>query len=108
MTLPISGDLHPSDPVSRKRQPVTGGRGGDKVPPPAAAGRPDQAAILSSSPEAVKSYVQTLKAMNPVDLHRIEELRERIRSGEYQADPDEMAAPLADFLARSRSGHRGA
>lgn len=108
MTIPISGDLHPSDPVSRKRQLATGGRGADRAAPPAAGGRVDRAAILSSSPETIKGYVQALKAMNPVDLHKVEELRERIRSGAYQADPDEMAGQLAEMLARQRPGNHGA
>jgi anti-sigma28 factor (negative regulator of flagellin synthesis) len=72
------------------------------------AGRSDQAAILSAHPETVKSYVQMLKNMHPADLHRVEELRERIRSGEYQADPDEMAEHIARQLIQERHGNRGA
>ncbi len=108
MTIPIRGDLHAPDPVPRRRQPAEGGNAAGKTTSTQGGEVADRVAILHSSPDVIKSYVQSLRTMHPVDLHKVEDLRERIRSGEYQADPDEMAGYLAEILDRQQSGNRGA
>ncbi len=54
--------------------------------------------MTSSSPAAIARYVQLLKDMNPVDLHKIDQLRQRIAEGSYSASADELAGPLTDLL----------
>lgn len=108
MTLPINGDLRPTDPLARKRQLAADARTAGSAGTAPSGGHSDHAAILSTHPEAVRSYVQLLKTMNPEDLHRVEELRERIQSGAYKADPDEMAEHIARQLIQERRGNRGA
>jgi anti-sigma28 factor (negative regulator of flagellin synthesis) len=44
--------------------------------------------------------VELIKAMNPADLHRVEELRARIADGSFTATPDELADLLDDQLER--------
>ena len=40
---------------------------------------------------AIDRYVAVLKTMNPVSLHKVEDLRARIADGSYTADPQELA-----------------
>lgn len=97
--MEIHGDHRPLDPATRKRQTDAaasrsaakaaesrGGRGDDKVE------------LGTTSPQAIARYVDILKAMNPADLHRVEELRARIKDGSFSAAPDELAGPLSDLL----------
>lgn len=108
MNIPITGDFRPLDPALRKRP----GTAADRVPTgsvaAAEAGASDRASILSPTSEDIKRYVQVLKNSDPRDLHRIETLRERIRSGSYRADPDEMSGPLAALLEQERPRNPGA
>lgn len=107
MNLPITGDFRPLDPALRKRTgavPERGATGTSSTSDSSA----DRATIFSPSPDQIKHYVQILKLSDPRDLHRVEVLRERIRSGEYQADPEEMAGHLADMLAQERPRNNGA
>lgn len=108
MTIPISGDLLPPDPASRKRPAAKVSVSEQSHADSAPDERKDHTSILSSSPESLKTYVNMLKHLNPVSLHRIEELRQRIRSGEYQANPDDMAGPLTELLSRERPGDHSA
>jgi flagellar biosynthesis anti-sigma factor FlgM len=94
--MEIQGDFRPLDPATRKRQSEAAkAAGGDQRP----AGKPGDAVRLDeTSPQQIDRYVQILKSMNPADLHRIEELRARIRDGSYRADAESLAGPLADLL----------
>lgn len=95
--MEIQGDFRPIDPAVRKRQSEAAAKttAGDQR----AAGKTGDAAQLDEiSPQQIERYVQILKSMNPTDLHRVEELRARIRDGSYRADADSLAGPLADLL----------
>jgi anti-sigma28 factor (negative regulator of flagellin synthesis) len=93
--MQIHGDK-PIDPASRKRQ-LDAARG-QQVPSPPATGRPD-AAFAAGDSAAVARLVGILQSMNPSDLQRIEDLKERIADGRYRADPEELADLL---LGRQR------
>src|ERR1043165_6067679 len=95
--MEINKDYRPIDPATRKRQNDVARQG--QAQPPPAANTGDAVQLSDSSPAAVARYVQILKAMNPVDLHRVEELRSRIRDGSYRADPEELAGPLASLFS---------
>lgn len=95
--MEIQGDFRPIDPAVRKRQSEAAAKttAGDQR----AAGKAGDAAQLDEiSPQQIERYVEILKSMNPADLHRVEELRARIRDGSYHADADSLAGPLADLL----------
>ncbi len=53
---------------------------------------------VSISRADIARYVDILKEMDPVDLHRVTELRDRIESGDYTSDLDELIDPLLSFL----------
>lgn len=103
--MEINNDYRPIDPATRKRQSDAArvaAQGQAQTPPPPSTG--DAVQLNESSPAAVARYVQILKAMNPVDLHRVEELRSRIRDGSYRADPKELAGPLAALFDGADDG----
>jgi len=108
MNIPITGDFRPLDPALRKRPGSVADRTPANSATPAGGTRMDRAAILSPSPEDIKHYVQILKASDPRDLHRAEVLRERIRSGSYQADPEDLSGPLSALLHQERPRNPGA
>lgn len=93
--MQIHGDK-PIDPASRKRQ-LDAARG-QQAPSAPATGRPD-AAFAAGDSAAVARLVGILQSMNPSDLQRIEDLKERIADGRYRADPEELADLL---LGRQR------
>jgi flagellar biosynthesis anti-sigma factor FlgM len=100
--MEINGDKRPTDPVIRKRQAdAAASRSAAKA---GAAGEPqngersDAVELGTTSPQAIARYVDILKAMNPADLHRVEELRARIQDGSFTATPEELAGPLSDLL----------
>jgi anti-sigma28 factor (negative regulator of flagellin synthesis) len=92
--MEIQGD-RPIDPAARRRQldAARGDRG--QV---SSAGKPD-ATFAATDSTAVGRLVDIIKNMNPADLQRITELKERIADGRYRADPEELADLL---LGRSR------
>lgn len=97
-----NNDYRPVDPATRRRQTeAASARSGAPVTTAAgqSAGQADQVDVTSSSPAAIARYVQLLKDMNPVDLHKIDQLRQRIAEGSYSASADEMAGPLAELLS---------
>ena len=97
--MEIKGDFRPVDPALRKRQAdAAAGRStpsSDATPP-----RTDAVILGETSPQAIARYVEMIKAMNPADLHRVEELRARIADGSFTATPDALAGPLSDLLDR--------
>lgn len=97
--MEIHGDYRPIDPLARKRQAEAAARPAAHQEE-AAAARGDKARVEPPSAETIARYVQVLKTMNPVDLHRVEELRARIKDGSYQAESGEMAGVLSDLFAR--------
>lgn len=101
----IQGDSQrPIDPATRKRQAEAAGRDAAKSGQPAPAG---DHAELGASPAEIARYVQILKAMNPVDLHRVENLRARIKDGSYTADADQLAGGLADLFGQGDDAKPG-
>ncbi len=98
--MEIHGDHRPLDPATRKRQTdAAASRSAAKAPESRGGdlGR-DKVELGSTSPQAIARYVDILKSMNPADLHRVEELRARIKDGSFTAAPDELAGPLSDLL----------
>ncbi len=77
----------PPDPAARRRQ-IDAARG--QSGPASDAGKPD-ATFSGSDSAAVARLVDVLKNMNPADVQRIDELKERIADGSYRADPGELA-----------------
>jgi flagellar biosynthesis anti-sigma factor FlgM len=96
--MEINKDYRPIDPATRKRQNDAARVGAQAQAPTPPAGAGDAVQLNDTGPAAVARYVQILKSMNPVDLHRVEELRSRIRDGSYRADPEELAGPLASLF----------
>jgi flagellar biosynthesis anti-sigma factor FlgM len=88
--MEIQGD-RPLDPVARRRQTdaVRGQRGGvGQGPAPAKA---LDATFSPGDATGVARLVGILRNMNPVDVHRVDELKARIADGSYRADPEELA-----------------
>ena len=88
--MEIQGD-RPLDPATRRRQ--ADGARGQRV---AAANGPAPSKVLDAtfSPgdaAGVARLVGILKSMNPVDVHRVDELKARIADGSYRAEPNELA-----------------
>lgn len=101
--MEIHGDNRPIDPATRKRQTdAANSRNAAKESSEASSGRRDAVELGTTSPQAIARYVDILKAMNPADLHRVEELRARIEDGSFTATPDELAGPLSDLLDNER------
>lgn len=101
--MEIHGDNRPVDPATRKRQTdAANSRSAAKESSESSNARRDAVELGATSPQAIARYVDILKAMNPADLHRVEELRERIQDGSFTATPDELAGPMSDLLDNER------
>jgi anti-sigma28 factor (negative regulator of flagellin synthesis) len=99
--MEISGSHRPTDPVLRKRQvEAATARPNHSTETPR---RNDAVVLGDTSPAAIARYVGILKNMNPADLHKVEQLRERIADGSFTATPDELADSLSDLLDRDKS-----
>jgi len=97
--MEINRDQRPIDPATRKRQTdAAASRGAGKASESHGDARKDAVELGTTSPQAIARYVDILKAMNPADLHRVEDLRTRIKDGSFTATPDELAGPLSDLL----------
>jgi flagellar biosynthesis anti-sigma factor FlgM len=97
--MEIKGDFRPVDPAARKRQ-ADAAAGRTTPSSDATPTRSDAVELGDTSPQAIARYVELIKAMNPADLHRVEELRARIADGSFTATPDELADLLDDQLER--------
>lgn len=93
----IPPEFRPVDPAVRRRQSEAAAKPGAAAAvgtgAPTAASKPvDQATVKTPFDEAsVGRFVAILKDMNPLDLHKVEDLRQRIADGSYSTDPDELA-----------------
>jgi flagellar biosynthesis anti-sigma factor FlgM len=98
--MEISGNQRPIDPATRKRQTdAANSRTAARAPQAGGEQRPADAVELgSTSAQAIARYVDILKAMNPADLHRVEDLRARIQDGTFTATAEELAGPLSELL----------
>lgn len=92
--MEIPPEFKPTDPIQRRRQAEQAARStsgqGDAAKTPTKAA--DSAAVGSGfDPASVDKFVSILKTMNPLNLHKVEDLRQRIADGRYGADADELA-----------------
>jgi len=69
---------------AQERAPASGAREGDA-----------QVDVRSA---ATERFVRILSEMDPSDLHKVEDLRERIADGSYTARPEELVDPLLEAL----------
>lgn len=98
--MEIHGDQRPIDPVTRRRQTeAAASRSAAKEPE---ARRADEVELGDTSPQAIARFVALLKAMNPADLHKVEELRARIKDGTFSASANDLAGPLSKLLDEER------
>lgn len=111
----IPPEFRPVDPAVRRRQSEAAGKPGAAAPvgagaPAATVKAADQASVKLPFDEAsVGRFVSILKDMNPLDLHKVEDLRQRIADGSYSTDPDELAdLLLGGEQAREPRDHRPA
>lgn len=103
----IPPEFRPVDPSVRRRASEPGGSasGAASAGPGAQSG--DQADLASGlDAGTVERYVSVLKTMNPLNLHRVEDLRQRIADGSYSTDPDELADLLLGGSPRERDADR--
>jgi anti-sigma28 factor (negative regulator of flagellin synthesis) len=104
--MEIQPDKRQTDPVLRKRQADAaasrGAKASESSEESSSNDRRDAVELGTTSPQAIARYVDILKAMNPADLHRVEDLRARIKDGSFTATPDELAGPLSDLLDNER------
>jgi anti-sigma28 factor (negative regulator of flagellin synthesis) len=107
--MDIPRDLRPSDaPVRKRVQDATVGRTPVSAKAPANEGNGGFAADQASFGDAgtIERYVSVLKTMNPVSLHKVEDLRARIANGTYSADPEELADLILADRRESSAGRR--
>lgn len=76
--------------AARERQ-STGGT------PATNSGRPADADVELASTVSAR-FVEIVKTMDPTDLHRVEDIRQRIADGSYTATADELVDPLLEAL----------
>ena len=113
--MDISRDLRPADASVRKRATdaaaVRTSTGSSR-----ASGSAGQAGAVNQNSGldqvsfgdvgAIDRYVAVLKTMNPVNLHKVEDLRARIADGSYTADPEELANLLLADHREPPAGRR--
>lgn len=92
--MEIPRDFRPADPAVRKRPGDAAARSGTQVPAAAGTGGADRVDFGDAA--TISRYVNVLKTMDPVSLHKVEDLRARIADGSYTADPEELADLLID------------
>jgi anti-sigma28 factor (negative regulator of flagellin synthesis) len=100
--MEIRPNNNPIDPPARRRQA--------ELQAAKTAERSDDSAPVSSGPDALApsteellAYVDTLKKMDPSNLHKLDDLRQRIASGAYTADAHDMVDALMELLGEDGS-----
>ena len=101
--MDIPPDVRLTDPQARRRQAEaaaktsrpaeTGAVSTTKASGNPVAGSHDAAMVSATGMDqaSIGRFVSVLKGMDPANVHRVEELRNRIANGSYRADPDELA-----------------
>jgi len=92
--MDISRDLRPADVPVRKRASEAAAVRTANVDAATRMPASQQVAadqVSFGDAGAIERYVAVLKTMNPVNLHKVEDLRARIANGSYTADPEELA-----------------
>jgi anti-sigma28 factor (negative regulator of flagellin synthesis) len=92
--MEIPRDFRPADPPVRKRPGEAATRAGSQAPTTPGTTGADRADFGDAA--TIGRYVNVLKTMDPVSLHKVEDLRARIADGSYTADPEELADLLLD------------
>jgi len=108
--MEIPPEFKPTDPIQRRRQTEQAARSasghGDAAKVPAKGA--DSAAVGHDfDPASVEKFVSILKTMNPLNLHKVEDLRQRIANGSYGADANELADLLMGDEPRPGDAPRG-
>ena len=87
-------------PIEQKRE---SGKNAPKATPQTGKGTDDSSRVGQNlDPQRLQKFVDTLKGMEPKDLHRVEELRQQVEDGSYQANADDMVDNLLSFLNDGR------
>jgi flagellar biosynthesis anti-sigma factor FlgM len=104
--MEIHGD-RPIDPARRRAQDTA--RGLRTPVPQAGTGAAAGATFDLSDRATVARLVDAVQQLNPVDVHRVAQLRQRIADGSYRADPEELADLLLHlrYAAGPGSGNGG-
>lgn len=55
---------------------------------------------LGFSPESVQRFVDILRNMNPEDVHRVDDLKQRIAEGSYTATAEDLASGFTGLSGR--------
>ena len=102
-------EFRPVDPTVKRRQSEQVARAEKATGGGATSGAQGDSAKVGTGldPAAVGRFVEILKTMNPLDLHKVEDLRQRIADGRYQAEPDELADLLLGDEPRPGDAPRG-
>lgn len=90
-------DLGSADRLQRKRQSDAARAAAQPTTISNSASSADEAQVRGLDQQSITRLVDHLKTMNPVQAHRVEELRKQISDGAYSADPDALAEA---FIAR--------
>ncbi|MFW5846373.1 MAG: flagellar biosynthesis anti-sigma factor FlgM [Planctomycetota bacterium] len=95
---PHVGDV---DPGGRRRQTeqMRGNRVERLAQDQSADGAAPARASIGLQAADIARYVDMLKRMDPVDLHRVDEIRQRIADGSYDSGLDDLIDPLLDFIS---------
>jgi flagellar biosynthesis anti-sigma factor FlgM len=102
--MEIYGDRQ-LDPARRRAQDAARGL---RSPVPPAAASVAGASFDLSDRAAVARLVDAVQQLNPADVHRVEQLRQRIADGSYRADPEELADQLLGLAKGNETETRNA
>jgi anti-sigma28 factor (negative regulator of flagellin synthesis) len=112
--MEIPPEFKPTDPIQRPRRSAQAAQAASGHPAPVApaasagSGANDSAAVGQGFDAAsVERFVGVLKTMNPLNLHRVEDLRQRIADGRYSAGAEELAELLMGDEPRPGDAPRG-
>ncbi len=98
--MEINGDRRQIDAALRRKTDAAAQVAAKVAAPatPSAADGGRESQTDSFDAASISRFVGILKNMNPVDLHRVDELRARISDGSYRADSGDLADSLANML----------
>jgi hypothetical protein len=99
--MEIRPNNNPIDPPARRRQAeLQAAKAAETSDSAPASSGPD---ALAPSTEELLAYVDTLKKMDPSNLHNLDDLRARITSGDYTAEAHDMVDALMELLGEDGS-----
>lgn len=109
--MEIQPHPRPVDPVQRKRQLEQARGTGESKSAGGGQGSgsgKDSVEISSKDQSVVAKYVSVLKGMDPANLHKLEDLKNRIAKGTYTAEPGELADMILGLTDGRDDDRRGA